>query len=339
MKSIFTLFAILISLHMSAQLTLGFNFNPSNDGNLCSVAHDDSYLYVYQCFAAVINKYDKTTGTFMSSIPFPQASGANDVDIEIVTTEFVMNATNIPAGSLLVFDGESGAVEIYAISVSDGTVITTLNTNFGNSHVVGGDFNATNSNFYVVQDKLASATERNKVVELDNINGSNTFSFQTSDDGFIVNYGDLSCYNNQLFVVSSDEADMAVYSITGDLQQLVTLPTEFSSYRSVSIQDGTGEMWVCTSSQVISFEGLNEALSINELAVEDSFSIAPNVVTNTLQVHHLKQPTFYQLYDVLGKQVGKGNIHPQQPIDVSNLSPGLHLLMLDNKTVLKFIKQ
>ena len=337
MKTTLTFLTFLMSAQIFAQLTLGFNFNPTNDGDLCAVAHDDTTIYVYSCFAGTINKYDKTTGTFQSSFLLPTGFGANDVDIEILTTSIQMNGTTVAAGSLLVFDGETGPVEIYALTTTDGTLITTLNTNFGSSHVVGGDYNTDSGSFYVIQDQLAPAATNNMVAEVDPATGTSSFTFQTSADGYAINYGDLVCYNNQLFVVSDTQGDMAVYSTTGQLQQFLTLPTGFSTYRSVSINDTTGEMWVCTSSQVISCEGLNEALSVDELASIAPIAVVPNPVTDAIHLVNLKQATAYQIFDMLGKRVANGTVAPQASIDTNGLQKGMYVMVLNDNQTLKLI--
>nr|WP_295706848.1 T9SS type A sorting domain-containing protein [uncultured Lacinutrix sp.] len=74
-----------------------------------------------------------------------------------------------------------------------------------------------------------------------------------------------------------------------------------------------------------------ENLSVNEFS-KDTFKIYPNPVQGNLLTIENKQNTTYEIYNVLGKKVLKGNITPSDnKVNVSNLSKGVYILKLQSK--------
>nr|WP_290469455.1 T9SS type A sorting domain-containing protein [Lacinutrix sp. MedPE-SW] len=58
----------------------------------------------------------------------------------------------------------------------------------------------------------------------------------------------------------------------------------------------------------------------------------PNPVQGNLLTIENKQNTTYEIYNVLGKKVLKGNITPSDnKVNVSNLSKGVYILKLQSK--------
>lgn len=136
-----------IPRHASAQITVVDSFNPSQAGGLCSAAYDAEAgeVWVYDCGAGDFQHYAED-GTFIASIPRPGES-ANDVDLEIAPAELNLAETTIARGTPLFINGESGTAEIYAVDAATGSVLDTLDTKFGNSHVVGGAYHPIRNTF------------------------------------------------------------------------------------------------------------------------------------------------------------------------------------------------
>ena len=227
-------------------LSVVSSFDPSASGGLCggSYAPLDDTVWVYACSAGTLEQY-ASDGTFIQSVPRPGET-ANDVDLDIALNGFTMGSTFVPAGSVLFLNGESGTVDIYAIDPNTGSVIDTLVTQFGTSHVVGGAHHPTRGTFFVVQDRVPASDIDNLVAEIDPVTGEVIQTFATDDDGYEINFGDLEVdpVSGNLYIVSSAESTVGVFSPEGNFLGEIALPSGVGSLSGIGLAatDGTG--WV-----------------------------------------------------------------------------------------------
>ena len=231
-----------------AQLTIAGQFDPSGTSDNCGLGFDSSAheVWIHGCFGANIQRYS-TAGTLLTSVPRGGES-ANDVDVELGTSPFSLAATVLPANALLFINGETGPAEIYALDKTTGTILSTLNVSFGANHVVGGAYHRIRETLFLVQDKMAGATNGNRIAEIDTATGSVLNTFQIAST-FSVNFGDLEVCNatGNLIAVSSDESRIAEYTATGALDQYFALPVGVSSLAGIGIDESTGDIWVASS--------------------------------------------------------------------------------------------
>lgn len=261
-----------------AQLVLLGQFNPAEVGGIVGAGFDgitDS-VWVYGDASASIHRYTRT-GTFLSSVSRPGES-ANDADLGFAPEALTLAATVVPAGTLLMVNGETDAAEIYAIAPATGTVLATLNTAFGLSHVVGGAYHAGRDTFFLVQDRVPAGTANDSVVaEINPIDGSvlNSFKIDNILAGFTVNFGDIEVNPNtgNLFVVSSDETSIAEFTPTGGLVQTLTLPDGVSGLSGIAIDAARHEAWVTSSGGTVYRLGNIPEPSTGLLMVAGSMSL------------------------------------------------------------------
>lgn len=235
-----------------AQITLLDSFNPSGASSVCGIGYDPdaSQVWIYGCNASEIQSYT-TTGVLLNSFSAPGGT-ANDVDIEIAPNPLLINGNPIPQGQLLFINGESNAAEIYAINSASGVVIETLNTNFGDSHVVGGSYHPIRSTFFMIQDNVPSSTLENLIAEIDPLNGNTIQTFQITNF-FSVSYGDIEVgANGNLFVVSSaEDLSIAEFTPQGEFVQFHALPAGVSNLSGIAIDCASGEAWVSNTSGIV----------------------------------------------------------------------------------------
>jgi hypothetical protein len=226
-------------------------FNPAL-GQLVSAAFDSTTgnVWIYGASAADVRSYT-ATGSFLSLVTRPGES-ANDVDIEFAPVALTLGNTPIPAGTLLFINGETGPAEIYAVDKTSGTILATLNTSFGASHVVGGAYHPGRGTFFLVQDQVPGGTEANRIAEIDPLTGNVLNSFQTTGV-FSVNFGDLdvSTTTGNLFVVSSIESRVAELTPTGTLVRYLPLPAGVSSLSGIGFDDAQGQAWVSSTNGTV----------------------------------------------------------------------------------------
>jgi len=236
-----------------SQIIVIDSFNPAEVGTIVGVGFDatNDTVWVYGAFDGETHYYTRD-GTYLNSISWP-GEAANDADLEFAVEPIMLDATPIPAGTLLVTNGETSAAEIYAVDKSTGTVLATLNTAFGLSHVVGGAFHGDRDTMFLVQDRVPSGTGNDNVIaEVSLSNGSvlNTFKIDDFLPGYSVNYGDVEVDSGtgNLLIVSSDESSIAEFTPSGGLVQTIELPSGVSSLSGIAIDEARDEIWLTSSS-------------------------------------------------------------------------------------------
>ena len=239
------LILILAAPMARAQLTVVDSFNPSQAGGLCSLAYDfrAGTIWVYDCSVNDFQEYAED-GSFLRSLPRPGES-ANDVDIDVAPEELTLAGTLIPRGTPLFVNGESGTADIYAVDPTDGSVIASLVTDFGNSHVVGAAYHPIRNTFFLVQDRVPIAALENIIAEIDPATGDVLNSFQITDL-FSVNFGDLDICNTSgnLFVASSAESRFIEFEPDGAFVAYHALPGGVGGLSGVGLSCETGQAWV-----------------------------------------------------------------------------------------------
>ena len=63
---------------------------------------------------------------------------------------------------------------------------------------------------------------------------------------------------------------------------------------------------------------------------EESIIIAPNPVTDVVNVFGLEEDATYRITDFAGKQYLSGMIIPGQTLDVADLKPGFYIVTIQN---------
>lgn len=323
------------SLH--AQLTILTQFNPSNTGNLCGIAYNapDGEIMVIGCSASVIDRYAED-GTFLSTADVI-GEGANDVDIDMSPGDLVMNGTFVAQGQLLLVNGETDEAEIYAIDEVTNTVIDTLITGFGVSHVVGGSYHPQRGTFFLVQDKVPSGFPGNRIAEVDATTGDTIQTFSTMPE-FQVNFGDLdiSPVSGHLFVVSSDESTIAEFTPEGVFVTEHPLPTGVSGLSGIALDNDLQGAWVCSSSGVV-FKLGNFPVSVPELSANSMATVRPNPANDRVLVtFNEAQAGTYSLMimDALGRSVYSPVLNPAPTeeggvwVDLAGLGAGSYTLLL-----------
>jgi len=224
-----------------AVLTTLSQFDPSQTAGLCGIAtHEPTGdVWAHACSGANIERYS-SSGTYLSAVPRPGES-ANDVDVEVAPVALTLGNTAVPAGTLLLINGESGAADIYAVDGSTGAVLASLTTSFGTSHVVGGAYHPTRHTFFLVQDRVPGGTNGNRIAEVNPLTGAVLNTWQTTAY-FSVNYGDIDICGSSgnLLVVSSDEGRIAEVTPDGVFVQYHNLPAGVASISGIGHNDATG---------------------------------------------------------------------------------------------------
>jgi hypothetical protein len=242
-------------------------------------------------------------------LSFPVVGGiANDVDIEIAPVSFQIRENTYPKGQLLFINGESGTADIYVIDNFTGAVLDTLQTQFGASHVVGGAYHHSRQTFFLVQDNVPNPEMRNRIAEINPINGDTIQIFQTTEasNNFSVSFGDLDIStNDHLYVVSSIQDSIAEFTPEGTFVQAHKIPTGVGVLSALAIDCSAGEAWV-TSSQSGNVYHLGnfpcETVSMVE-SHKSEIRVFPNPATGYLMITHVEQGSAFHLYDISGTQL------------------------------------
>ena len=300
------------SLSASAQIVLLSSFDPASTGSLCGAGQDPdtANVWVYPCSGGEVFGF-ALAGDPIGSVPRPGES-ANDVDVEFAPVSFALGGTTLSTGTLLFINGESGPAEIYAVDKATGSVLDTLATDFGVSHVVGGAFHPIRNTFFLVQDNVPGPADENRIAEVDPVSGDTLQTFQIGD-AFNVSYGDLdvSDVTGNLFVVSSAESAVAEFTPDGRFVQEHALPAGVSGLSGIALDCATQEAWVSSRTGVVarlgqvpcgsptSAEGDAPAPLRLSAAFPNPFRDRVSFSLDVERPHHVRVAA----YDLLGREV------------------------------------
>ncbi|MEL6476199.1 MAG: Ig-like domain-containing protein [Pseudomonadota bacterium] len=208
--------------------------DPANTTQIVAIAFDpvSNEVARYFSFASVIQILD-LNGTLLREIPHP-SEGSNDIDLTFAPEALTLGTTLVPAGSLLVINGESGTADIQAINPADGALIASLTTDAGAGSIVGGAYSAARDTFFLVN------FSTDEILEIDPATGTTINSFDTGDYGFNFNFGDIEIdpVTGDILGVSSAENLLIRISPVGDLIDLVDLPDGVNSLSGIAPIDG-----------------------------------------------------------------------------------------------------
>ena len=257
-------------------------FDPANAGGLCGLGYDQTAdeVWVYDCLAADIQRYS-TAGAFLSSVPRPGES-ANDADVEFAPEPLTLAGVALPAGTLLFINGETAAAEIYAVDKSSGSVLATLPTAFGMSHVVGGAYHPLRDTFFLVQDNVPGAADENRIAEIDPNTGGVINNFQITSF-FQVNFGDIEvcAATGNLLVVSDDESRIAEFAPGGAFVAYHALPAAVDDPSGIGLDDARGEAWVAGTGGSVRRLGGLPCGAVGQATILNDDQPADLVVTKT----------------------------------------------------------
>lgn len=312
MKKKISLTLFILSLVLSAcglaQITLIDSFNPANPGSICALGFDtdSSRVWVYGCSDNLIYSFT-TAGVFLTSFPNP-GEAANDVDIDVVTTDMVLGTTAVPKGSLLFINGETDVAEVYALNPQNGNIIATLTTAFGTGYVVGGAYHRQRNTIFLVQSAIPSF-EENRVAEI-NVQTGDTIQTFLIGTSFGINYGDIAISGaGNLYLVTSEQTGIAEFTPDGLLVQIHAVPSTATTKSGLGLDCDNDEAWAAATDGTVYHLGQFPCEPFNavENIAQPLFiqSFAPNPFSETGHVTiQLPQPSHLRLslFDLLGQE-------------------------------------
>lgn len=239
------------ALKQGDQLVIRHNLSPGL-GSLVGLAVNEyqQALYLYPSFGATVHLINRL-GVNLGSLTM-QGEAANDVDLDIAAEAFTLKDTQIPQGSLLIFNGETGVTEVYALDAQTGILLSQLDTAFGTSHVVGGAYNPVTGTIWLLQDNVPAGPQGDLVAQIDPVTGQILSSFNVVNDqhSFSVSFGDLHINprNGNILLVSSIQSSMAEFDVNGNLLRLIPLPTSVSSVSGLAVSADGSRLWLASTS-------------------------------------------------------------------------------------------
>ncbi|WP_100644684.1 Ig-like domain-containing protein [Alteromonas facilis] len=224
-------------------------FSPSI-GGLASVGLDEFRQYVYTTsFTGSFIAINNAIGSSMGSISLPFSNSGN-IDIEVAPEALQIAGNTVPQGTVLVINGGSGPATIYALDITTGTTLATLNTAVGNGDVVGGAYNPISKTFFLLQQSQTSSGEP-IVSEVDPLSGAilTQITGVFTDLQFYVTHGDLDV-NNQtgtFYVLSSTESRLLELNKDGNHLRTLPLPSSLSVLSGLAVNINSDEVWVSSN--------------------------------------------------------------------------------------------
>ena len=222
-------------------------FNPATLSGFVGIAIDpaNGNLVVYEEFGGATMHVIDQDGNELGTIVSPGAN-SNDYDLDYSTGPMTIDGTAIPAGTLLVFNGDDSPENLYAVDV-DGTVLAQVNlasaSIVGGTHVPGTNLLAT-----------VDYTGEDFIRILDANDGSQTGSFNPGPPPFDVFYGDLDIAidTGEITIISSSQQVVRQLTQQGFcVRELNVSSFGITGMSGVAIDDATGNLWISNTSGTI----------------------------------------------------------------------------------------
>ena len=203
-----------------------------------------------------LRQYD-LEGNLLVTLNPEIGESADDADLDFADADFSLAGVDIQAGTLLFTNGERTEAEVYAIG-SDGTVLSILETDFGNSHVVGSAYGVQRGTFFMLQDRVPADELDNLVGEVDANTGEvlNQFDLDELDNPFGIFFGDLEVNNEtgNLWIVSTSQSE--ILRLTPDGEELPRLIVPEGAEGSlaasgIAIDEGRKQVYVQNNSGLV----------------------------------------------------------------------------------------
>ncbi|MBY8977381.1 FG-GAP repeat protein [Rhodobacteraceae bacterium NNCM2] len=233
-------------------LNLTDQFDPSNSGSLygMSVSPNGAEIAVITQSGSTVDFYSPQ-GALLRTIPLPGDNG-NDGDLDFAAVSFSLNGVTIPAGTLLVMSGDSGAAEVFAVDPADGSILTTLSTVVGNSFTVGVAHNPVTETLFLLTCNCDS--DGNVIVEVDPDTGAELSRIDLDPLDFQTFFGDVDVdpVTGDLFLVSSSAEEVLRLAPDGEVVDRYELPAGVSGLSGVSVGLGDpAEIYVSSTNGTV----------------------------------------------------------------------------------------
>ncbi len=185
-------------------------------GGLVAIGVDEAadLLFLYPTFGDV--QVQQLDGTPVSSYEQP-GNNSNDFDLDVAHVDFMLAAVEVPAGSLLIFNGESDPQRVWAVEPVTGTVISELVLGEPIGQLVGGSLAPDGSALYLVD------WSNDVIRSFDMQTGAQLDSFSVQPEGspsFDVFFGDMDvAANGNILIVSSSQTRIREITPDGEFVQ------------------------------------------------------------------------------------------------------------------------
>ena len=205
-----------------------------------AVGGPDDSVFVYAEFGESILEFSKS-GAVIGELLRPGPS-SNDFDLDVAETSFTLGAGSVPAGGLLVTNGEVSPQKLFGLD-DVGNVTGELEHA---AFLVGGSHHAARGSVFLVD------YTTDKIREVNPATGAllNEFSATpTGSPAFDVYYGDVavSTVSGNIFLVSSNETSVRELTPTGGFVSDYDLSgLGISGMSGVDIDPVTDDAWIVT---------------------------------------------------------------------------------------------
>ncbi|WP_367154929.1 choice-of-anchor D domain-containing protein [Methylomonas sp. HYX-M1] len=146
----------------------------TNLGDLAIDAAGDLWVSDYTNPGHLL-RLDPDNGAVLQTITLTNSFGTpylyNHSGLQIVAAEMSLNGTNVPAGSLLVFNGYPNTDQVFAVNPADGSILASLSLS-ANHDLTGAVFDPASGNLFL------TANNGNQIVEVSAADGSVVASFE-----------------------------------------------------------------------------------------------------------------------------------------------------------------
>lgn len=220
-------------------------------GTLVSIARDpgSGNLYVHDDFADSIYVFDPS-GQRTGAVLTRPGRSSNDIDLDVLTVGATIGSTQVPAGTLLVDNGEAAPMTLFAIDPIEDVVLDSVVMQVA-GNPVGGAYHPIRGTFFSV------SWNNDLIYEVDAGTGEVLTSFPVVEAGspaWDMFYGDLDVHpvTGELYLVSSNETSLRVMSPTGVwIRDVDWGPSGATSISGIAIDPDGPTAWLSSTNGTV----------------------------------------------------------------------------------------
>ncbi|MGJ8593808.1 MAG: T9SS type A sorting domain-containing protein [Aquaticitalea sp.] len=132
---------------------------------------------------------------------------------------------------------------------------------------------------------------------------------------------------SKIFKIDLDQTNLVIEEV---VSSGIVNPRDMVSWNQTIFISESGNNRIST---------INGVLGINDVSISTPLALFPNPTNDVLNVSNITEPIGYTIYNILGQTFMKGNVNPNEAINVSALNSGIYLLNFENGISKKFVKQ
>ncbi|MAY73504.1 MAG: hypothetical protein CMJ31_02050 [Phycisphaerae bacterium] len=222
-------------------MSLLSSFDPPG-GGLNAIGFHAGVIYAHVSNTTTLQRYNADGTSFGADLAWVPGGG-NDSDIDFSITPLEIGGILVPAGTMLVTQGEPSTQTLYAVDAGTGSILASQDLAEPIGQLTGGAIDPFSGMLYTID----WTNDVIRVFDPSTGVAGVSFGFGGNFDAF---YSDveISASTGELFLVSSSQNVIRVLSASGEfLRDINVDDLGISGMSGIAFDDRTGDAWISST--------------------------------------------------------------------------------------------